>query len=124
MIHGTLMRTMLQHRDLDGVRLAHHGAVEGLAPFALVVALDVHLERVPQVDGVRERHVERAELVAYVGHPARETMCVSRTFGVCLVLRLSVVHLLQVRVALRREDPRRAERQGDGSLVLGLHLRA
>ena len=41
MIHGTLMRTMLQHRDLDGVRLAHHGAVEGLAPFALVVALDV-----------------------------------------------------------------------------------
>jgi len=57
MIHGTLIRTMLQHRDLDGVRLAHHGAVEGLAPFALVVALDVHLERVPQVDGVRERHV-------------------------------------------------------------------
>ena len=50
MIHGTLVLTVLQHGDLDRVRLAHHGAVHGGAARARVLALDVQAEDVH--DGV------------------------------------------------------------------------
>ena len=48
---------MLQHRDLDGVRLAHHGTVDGRAPRPRLAALDLQVEDALQVHDVRGRQV-------------------------------------------------------------------
>ena len=70
MIHGTLVLTVLQHGDLDRVRLAHHGAVHGFAARARVAAFDVQVEGVRHVHALRGRHAGGVELVLDVGDPA------------------------------------------------------
>ena len=81
------MRTMLQHRDLDGVRLAHHGTVDGRAPRPRLAALDLQVEDALQVHDVRGRHVALIEQERDVADPARDQ---GRRFGRARALGLSL----------------------------------